>query len=59
MPECDHCGATVSQAFHRLYEVDGKLVACHECGVKSSLTRTIYERHEELEALPGHGSGVP
>lgn len=31
MPRCDNCGAFVSQAYRRVFAVDGELDACRYC----------------------------
>lgn len=32
MATCDGCGAWVSRHYRRVYEVDGELDGCRECG---------------------------
>lgn len=32
MPECDSCGEFVTEKYRRVFEIDGELNGCPDCG---------------------------
>ncbi|WEL18472.1 MULTISPECIES: hypothetical protein [unclassified Halorhabdus] len=49
MPECDHCGAHVSDQFERVFaDADGRLRACPACSSTAGIAETARERAPEL-----------
>lgn len=49
MPECDHCGAHVSDQFEHVFaDPDGRLRACPACSSTAGIAETARERAPEL-----------
>lgn len=46
MPDCDHCGAHVSERFARVFaDAKGRLLACPDCAANAGIAETV--RHRE------------
>ncbi|WP_438267665.1 DUF7563 family protein [Halorussus limi] len=46
MMECDYCGSPVTDEFHRVFEVDGRLLACIECCTGGNVMYAIQQRRD-------------
>ncbi|WP_225335633.1 DUF7563 family protein [Halomicrobium urmianum] len=45
MPDCDHCGAHVSERFARVFAVErGEIRACPQCSANAGIAEAARER---------------
>ena len=45
MPDCNHCGAHVSESFARVFgDAKGRLLACPDCAANAGIAETAQQR---------------
>ncbi|USZ69580.1 hypothetical protein NGM10_07565 [Halorussus salilacus] len=48
MPECDHCGAHVSERFARVFaDAEGRIRACPACSANAGIAEVARQRSRE------------
>jgi hypothetical protein len=51
MPECDHCGAHVSERFARVFaDEHGQIRACPSCSANAGIAEVARQRDDEANA---------